>query len=142
MIDAKVALLYGLDEDDLAYILSDTEHPKEKLKHKAFSRSLDPRGFWRVDRDLEPSERHTVRTLHAFRALKEGGLEGPGMRASGTTEATGSTVRTPQDERRLILAHRALIQRIRSHPAATPDPVPAPESVPKGMKGHQQLLDF
>jgi hypothetical protein len=70
ILDAVVAELYGLSWDDLAWILRDCDWPVEKLAEKSFSRMLDPKGFWRVDKEREPELRHTVLTLDAFRDLK------------------------------------------------------------------------
>ncbi len=70
LLDAVVGQLYGLDYDDLAWILRDCDHPVERLRDKRFSRSLDPKGFWRVDKEKDPELRHTVLTLVAFRDLK------------------------------------------------------------------------
>jgi hypothetical protein len=70
-LDAVVALLYGLDQDDLAWILRDCDHPVEGSTQNAFTRTLDPKGFWRVDKDRPPELRHTVLTLAAFHDLQE-----------------------------------------------------------------------
>ena len=73
ILDAVVAELYGLDTKDLAYILKDCDLPQDDLNSN--SRNLDPKGFWRVDRDKPPEMRHTVLTLVAFHELKKLGLE-------------------------------------------------------------------
>ncbi len=70
-LDAVVALLYGLDQGDLAWILRDCDHPVERSTQNAFTRTLDPKGFWRVDKDRPPELRHTVLTLAAFHDLQE-----------------------------------------------------------------------
>lgn len=70
-IDATAAELYGLDWEDLAWILRECDYPAERLQDKSFTRMLDPKGFWRVDKDKDPELRHTVLTLVAFRDLKE-----------------------------------------------------------------------
>jgi hypothetical protein len=70
-LDAVVALLYGLDQEDLAWILRDCDHPLELSTRNDFTRTLDPKGFWRVDKDRPPELRHTVLTLAAFRDLQE-----------------------------------------------------------------------
>jgi hypothetical protein len=57
-IDALCADLYGLDPDDFDWIVRDD--PK------------DPKGFYRVDRDLPFRERLTGLAAAAFHALKEG----------------------------------------------------------------------
>ncbi len=71
MLDAVVAELYGLDWSDLAYILRDCDHPAERMRQSGFSRGLDPKGFWRVDKGQDPELRHTMLTLAAFQDLKD-----------------------------------------------------------------------
>ncbi len=71
LLDALVAELYGLNWEDLSWILRDCDHPVERLRDNAFTRALDPKGFWRVDKEQEPELRHTVLTLAAFRDLKD-----------------------------------------------------------------------
>jgi hypothetical protein len=71
MLDAIVAELYGLDYDDFAYILKDCDHPTEQSTGKSFTRALDPKGFWRVDKQKDPELRHTVLSLVAFKDLKD-----------------------------------------------------------------------
>ena len=69
--DAIVADLYGLSRDDFFWILHDCAHPVDRLRNRAFCRTLDPKGFWRVDKDKDPELRHTVLSLVAFDALQE-----------------------------------------------------------------------
>ena len=70
ILDAIVAALYGLSRDDLRWVLRDCDHPTERVTNKAFARTLDPKGFWRVDKSEPPELRHTVLTLVAFDALE------------------------------------------------------------------------
>lgn len=70
MLDAIVAVLYGLDRSDFAWILRDCDHPAARLSDKAFCRTLDPKGFWRVDKTQDPELRHTVLSLAAFDDLQ------------------------------------------------------------------------
>jgi hypothetical protein len=70
MLDAMVAVLYGLDRADFAWILKDCDHPRMSLADKAFCRNLDPKGFWRVDKDKDPELRHPVLSLVAFDDLQ------------------------------------------------------------------------
>jgi len=70
MIDAVVAHLYGMIGTQFAYILRDCDHPVEQVTNKAFARNLDPKGFWRVDKNLDPELRHTVLAQVAFADLK------------------------------------------------------------------------
>src|SRR5690606_4963885 len=71
ILDAVVAELYGLEWEDLAWILRGCDYPTELSTSKTFTKSLDPKGFWRVDKEIEPELRHTVLTLVAFHDLKE-----------------------------------------------------------------------
>lgn len=76
ILDAAVAALYDLDEADFRWILRDCDHPVANSNNDKFTRTLDPKGFWRVDKDEPPELRHPVLSLVAFRALKEvGGLD-------------------------------------------------------------------
>ena len=68
-MDALVARLYGLTADELAHLLRDTDLPPAAIRERRGT--LDPSGFWRVDRDKDPELRHTVLTLVAFRDLEE-----------------------------------------------------------------------
>ncbi len=71
LLDAIVAELYGLDWNDLAWILRDCDHPADRVGDRAFARTLDPKGFWRVDKEKVPELRHSVLSLVAFHDLKE-----------------------------------------------------------------------
>lgn len=75
ILDAIVADLYGLDEDDFAWILRDCDHPLSCTTSNEFTRALDPKGFWRVDKDKDPELRHTVLSIVAFHDLKEKGMD-------------------------------------------------------------------
>ena len=66
-IDAITSAIYDCDGADIDHILSDVDWPVESIKRR--SRSLNPRGFWRVDRNREPELRHSVLTQIAFRDL-------------------------------------------------------------------------
>ena len=85
MLDAIVAVLYGLDRDDFAWILRDCDHPAARVSDKAFCRTLDPKGFWRVDKAQDPELRHTVLSLAAFddlqRAITAAGSRDAGIQA-------------------------------------------------------------
>jgi hypothetical protein len=70
ILDAVIAALYGLGAADLRWILRDCDHPRERLTNSTFCRSLDPKGFWRVDRERDPELRHSVLTLVAFDELR------------------------------------------------------------------------
>jgi hypothetical protein len=71
MLDAVVAEVYGLSIDELGWILRNCDQPRDRLRDDAFYRTLDPKGFWRVDKESDPELRHTVLSLVAFHDLKE-----------------------------------------------------------------------
>ncbi len=75
ILDAVTAELYGLDIDDFAWILKECDYPAEQVTDKTFCRTLNPKGFWRVDKEKDPELRHTVLSLIAFHHLKQMGLE-------------------------------------------------------------------
>ena len=68
-IEALVAEALGLTVDDLAGILADCNLSVAALNHGATRVRLDPRGFWRVDREVPPAERTTTLALEAFKLL-------------------------------------------------------------------------
>jgi hypothetical protein len=70
MLEAVVARIYELDDQDLKVIFKDCDHPEASLRKQGLKKTLDPKGFWRVDQDKDPELRHTVLTLAAFRDLK------------------------------------------------------------------------
>jgi hypothetical protein len=80
--DALVASRFGLGRDDLGWILRDCDHPAEGLGDKSFCRTLDPKGFWRIDKDRDPELRHTVLSLAAFDDLQKA-IAAAGSRDAG-----------------------------------------------------------
>ncbi len=75
MIEAVSAFALGLDEHDLGYLLRDCDLPAALVGSNEVSRTLDPKGFWRVDKELDPELRLTVLSQIAFRDLNHRGLE-------------------------------------------------------------------
>ena len=63
-LDAVATWHFGLDRADLQHILADCDLP-------APSQNSNPKGFWRVDKDLPPEIRQTVLTIVAFHDLEE-----------------------------------------------------------------------
>lgn len=68
MLDAVTAVSLGLDLNDLAYILRGCDFSVDQLR--GTSQALDPKGFWRVDRSLDPELRHTVLSIIALHELQ------------------------------------------------------------------------
>ncbi|MBE0541980.1 MAG: hypothetical protein IH623_11380 [Verrucomicrobia bacterium] len=75
ILDAVIAQLFGLSETDFGWILSNCDHPIQVVTAKNFMRTLDPKGFWRVDKDQPPELRHTVLAQVAFAELQRLGLD-------------------------------------------------------------------
>ena len=76
--------MFGLDTADLLHVLRDSDLPASDVGTRSRgSASLDPRGFWRVDRDKAPELRHTVLTIVAFHDLESKIQEAAGDREKG-----------------------------------------------------------
>lgn len=75
ILDAVIAELYGLDLNDFKWILQDCDHPVSAFQVSEFTWTLEPKGFWRVEKEKDPELRHTVLSLVAFHELKKIGLE-------------------------------------------------------------------
>lgn len=73
VVDALVAGAYGLSEEDYAWILRDCRLSVSELSARA--KSLHPKGFHRVDKQLETGERLTVLSAMAYETLVHEGEE-------------------------------------------------------------------
>lgn len=62
-IELIVAKMYGLDHDDLSFILRETNYPAESFRDRDFKLGLNQKGFWKVDLEEKPSERLTQKVL-------------------------------------------------------------------------------
>ena len=70
ILDVLVANAFGLDYDDLRHVLTQCDLPRTAVARQNAVGALNPKGFWRVDKDDDPEIRHTVLTLVAFRDLE------------------------------------------------------------------------
>lgn len=75
IIEAVSAFRLGLAVEDYSFLLRDCDHPVTQSNSSAFSRMLDAKGFWRIDKDLDPELRLTVLSIIAFHDLKLKGLD-------------------------------------------------------------------
>ena len=75
ILDALIAELYSLTIEDFSWVLHNCDQSTETMHDKTFYRTLDPKGFWRVDKEKDPELRHTVLSLVAFHELKKIGLD-------------------------------------------------------------------
>jgi hypothetical protein len=73
--NAVVAHAFGLDWDELSWILADCDLPLARLARSEGREHLSQLGFWRVDKERPPELRTTVLTLIAFAELKEQGID-------------------------------------------------------------------
>ncbi len=73
--DALAAMTADASEVDVKWILRESDIPLAQLGSKDFTRSCDPKGFWRIGKELDPELRHTVLAYVAFCDLKQKGLE-------------------------------------------------------------------
>ena len=74
MCEAIGAKLLGLTLDEFRWILRDCDHPVGWIKNKWNSRGLDPKGFWRVEKEKDPELRDAVLAQLAFQDLQSKGL--------------------------------------------------------------------
>lgn len=75
ILEALCAKFLGLQFADFKYLLAGVDYPSSKLQDEHFSKLLNSKGFWRVDKDKDPELRHTVLSLIAFHDLQEKGLD-------------------------------------------------------------------
>ena len=73
--EATLAHLYGLDEEEIRVILSGCDRPRDHFADNAVLRRLDPKGFWRQEKDVEPELRFSVLTQIAFREISRVGVD-------------------------------------------------------------------
>jgi len=73
--ETLAAHCFGVLVDDIKGVLADCDHPSACVRSDAFARTLDPKGFWRVDKEKDPELRHTVLAQVAFADLQKMGLE-------------------------------------------------------------------
>jgi hypothetical protein len=71
--EAVCAWHFGLSLDDFAAVLEDCDLPQDQLGG-ASAKRLNPKGFWRIDKDLAPELRHPVLSLAAFHDLQQRGI--------------------------------------------------------------------
>jgi hypothetical protein len=64
-LDAICLILFDTDWQDAMFVLLGSDSGNTD------GNELDPKGFWRVDKDKDPELRHTVLTLIAFHDLEE-----------------------------------------------------------------------
>jgi hypothetical protein len=71
ILNALVAAAFLLKTGEWVWILRDCDWHERMLRDDEFARTLNLKGFWRVDKDKHPEHRHTVLSLVAFQDLQE-----------------------------------------------------------------------
>lgn len=72
--DAIVASAFNLSSSEFAHCLHECDLPRNEYSGES-AKSLNPKGFWRIDKDKDPELRHTVLSLVAFHDLQQKGLD-------------------------------------------------------------------
>lgn len=75
IIDALVAWAYKFTLEEFSWITKDCDYPKSATSSNDFTNRLDPKGFWRVDKEKDPELRHTVLAQVAYADLCAQGLD-------------------------------------------------------------------
>jgi hypothetical protein len=71
MIEAITAGAFALSIADLHFILFECDYPASDVTNKRFARTLNQKGFWRIDKAEHPEHRHTILALIAFCDLQD-----------------------------------------------------------------------
>ncbi|MFC1761193.1 Eco57I restriction-modification methylase domain-containing protein [Planctomycetota bacterium] len=71
IIEAIVAGTYRLDIDANTHVFESCDYPCSLLSDNSFSRHLNPKAFWRIDKSELPEHRLPILSLVAFRDLQE-----------------------------------------------------------------------
>lgn len=81
-IECLIAHLYGISVSDFEFIMRECELPINAA-------TTNPKGFWRVDKNLEPHLRTTVQSLYAYRRLSETGVHAEALKTlcAGSAES-------------------------------------------------------
>ena len=74
ILESLTGLFFGLSVRDFADIVAGCDHPPELITSGRFSRQLDPKGFWKYQKDELPERRLAVLSRIAFEDLNARGL--------------------------------------------------------------------
>jgi len=74
ILESLTGFFFGLSVGDFADIVAGCDHPPELITSGRFSRQLDPKGFWKYQKDELPERRLAVLSRIAFEDLNTRGL--------------------------------------------------------------------
>ena len=66
VLDVLIANAFGLSSEELHHVLHSSDLPRSTISDA----QLNSKGFWRVDKEMDPELRHTVLTIIGFRELE------------------------------------------------------------------------
>jgi hypothetical protein len=72
--EALAAHQFGLSPTEFMVVLDSCDFPSEVLTNE-YTKALNPKGFWRTDKEKSPEMRYTVLSLIAFQDLHSKGLD-------------------------------------------------------------------
>ncbi|MEI7940780.1 MAG: hypothetical protein WCK27_29230 [Verrucomicrobiota bacterium] len=75
ILEAVADYTLGFSWADARDVFRECDYPRATVGSDEFTRTLDPKGFWRVDKEKDPELRHTVLSLVAFHELQRLGLD-------------------------------------------------------------------
>ena len=83
MLEAILALVYSLTSSDFLRIIKDCDIPVEILRERSRTARMDPKGFWRIDKDKDPELRHPILSFVALCDLEQKVRTADGSRDGG-----------------------------------------------------------
>jgi hypothetical protein len=75
ILEAVVSHEFGLSDMDVREIVKECDFPVSQVCSSDFARKLDPKGFWRYEKEEEPEKRLAVLTQVAREDLRRDGLK-------------------------------------------------------------------
>jgi hypothetical protein len=75
IVEAVVAYRFRLTSADFSEIVKECDYPTDQVGNSEFARSLDPKGFWRFEKNEPPEYRLAVLAQVAFQDLGNRGIE-------------------------------------------------------------------
>jgi len=74
IVEAVVAHRFGLTQSDLSEVVKECDYPASQVCSSEFARTLNPKGFWRFEKNEPPEHRLAVLAQIAFQDLGNRGM--------------------------------------------------------------------